>query len=60
MSTKPTGGNSNSNEDLSDKEDNGIITNIDEFCTINELIQNPPKNNNIKNKKKRQIFLLII
>ena len=50
MSTKPTGGNSNSNEDLSDKEDNGIITNIDEFCTINELIQNPPKNNNIKNK----------
>ena len=51
MNNKPSASNTNSNEDLSDKEDGGIITNIDEFCTVNELIQNSPKNNNnnIKN-----------
>ena len=39
-----------SDEDISDKEETGIITNIDEFCTINELQLNPsnnPTNNKI-------------
>ena len=42
-----------SDEDLSDQED-AVITNIDEFCTINELQINTPKevnNNNIKLNK---------
>ena len=30
-----------SDEDNSDKDETGIITNIDEFCTINELQSNP-------------------
>ena len=38
-----------SDEDISDKEETGIITNIDEFCTINEL-QSNPKNNPTNNK----------
>ena len=52
MNNKPSESNTNSNEDLSDKEDGGIITNIDEFCTVNELIQNSPKNNNNNNNIK--------
>ena len=42
-----------SDEDLSDQEE-AVITNIDEFCTINELQINTPKevnNNNIKLNK---------
>ena len=31
-------------EDISDKEETAIITNIDEFCTINELQPNPSNN----------------
>ena len=31
-------------EDNSDKEETAIITNIDDFCTINELQPNPPNN----------------
>ena len=38
-----------SDEDISDKDETGIITNIDEFCTINEL-QSNPKNNPTNNK----------
>ena len=49
MNNKPSESNTNSNEDLSDKEDGEIITNIDEFCTVKELIQNSPKNNNNNN-----------
>ena len=33
-----------SDEDISDKDETGIITNNDEFCTINELQSNPPNN----------------
>ena len=38
---------SSSSEDLSDKEA-AIITNIDEFCTINELQPNNTNKNNVK------------
>ena len=56
MNNKPSESNTNSNEDLSDKEDGGIITNIDEFCTVNELIQNSPKNNNNNNIKNNNLI----
>ena len=39
-------------EDNSDKEETAIITNIDEFCTINELQPNP--SNNPPNKISQQ------
>ena len=56
MNNKPSESYTNSNEDLSDKEDGGIITNIDEFCTVNELIQNSPKNNNNNNIKNNNLI----
>ena len=37
---------SSSSEDLSDKEEAQIITNNDEFCAINDIQQNIPKNKN--------------
>ena len=42
-----------SDEDISDKDETGIITNNDEFCTINELQSNPP--NNSKTNKISQL-----
>ena len=39
-------------EDISDKEETAIITNIDEFCTINEL--QPTPSNNPTNKISQQ------
>lgn len=39
-----------SDKDISDKDDTEIITNIDEFCTINELQPNSSKNASNTNK----------